>query len=53
MTANPDMTPDEFDKYTGMHSFGDLEYNYAIYPHKGGWQDGEVQQNAYDFKVGI
>lgn len=53
MTANPDMTPDEFDKYTGMHSFGELEYNYAIYPHKGDWKSGAVQQNAYDFKVGM
>lgn len=53
MTANPDMTPDEFDKYTGMHSFGDIEYNYAVYPHKGGWREGKVQENAYDFKVGM
>lgn len=53
MTANPDMTPEEFDKYTGLHSFGELEYNYAIYPHTGSWVDGKVQQEAYDFKVGI
>ena len=53
MTANPDMTPEEFDKYTGLHSFGELEYNYALYPHTGSWQDGKVQENAYDFKVGI
>ena len=51
MTANPDMTPEEFDKYTGMHSLGDIEYNYAIYPHKGSWEDGNVQEQAYDFKV--
>lgn len=51
MTANPDMTPEEFDKYTGLHSFGELEYNYAIYPHSGTWQDGDVLENAYDFKV--
>ena len=53
MTANPDMTPEEFDRYTGLHSFGDIEYNYALYPHKGGWEDGKAQEEAYDFKVGI
>ena len=53
MTANPDMTPEEFDRYTGLHSFGELEYNYAIYPHKGDWEEGKVQELAYDFKVGI
>lgn len=53
MTANPDMTPEEFDRYTGAHSFGELEYNYAVYPHSGDWKDGSVQQEAYDFKVGV
>ena len=53
MTANPDMTPEEFDKYTGLHSFGELEYNYALYPHTGDWITGHVQENAYEFKVGI
>jgi len=53
MTANPDMTPEEFDKYTGLHSFGELEYNYALYPHTGNWEDGNVQEMAYDFKVGM
>ena len=53
MTANPDMTPEEFDKYTGLHSFGELEYNYALYPHTGSWESGKVQEQAYDFKVGI
>lgn len=53
MTANPDMTPEEFDRYTGLHSFGELEYHYALYPHTGTWESGEVQQQAYDFKVGM
>ena len=53
MTANPDMTPEEFERYTGLHSFGELEYNYAIYPHTGNWQEGKVQELAYDFKVGM
>lgn len=53
MTANVDMTPEEFDKYTGLHCFGDLEYNYALYPHTGDREDGGVLQEAYRFKVDI
>lgn len=53
MTANPDMIPEELDKYTGQHSFGDLEYNYALYPHTGDWDEGRVMQAAYEFKVDI
>jgi len=53
MTANQDMTPEEFDKYTGLHSFGDLEYNYALYPHSGGWEEADVLKSAYEFKVDI
>lgn len=53
MTANTDMTPEEFDKYTGLHSFGDLEYNYALYPHAGDWEAGGVLQAAYQFKVDV
>jgi len=53
MTANADMTPEEFDQYTGLHSFGDLEYEYALYPHTGGWEEGEVLQNAYRHKVDV
>lgn len=51
MTATSDMTPEEFDKYTGPHSFGELEYNYALYPHTGDWDEGRVLQSAYEFKV--
>jgi len=53
MTANQDMTPEEFDKYTGLHSFGDFEYHYALYPHIGDWDDGQVLQAAYQFKVDV
>ena len=53
MTANTDMTPEEFDKYKGLHSFGDMEYNYALYPHTGEWDSGEVLQAAYQYKVDI
>ena len=53
MTANGDMIPEEYAKYIGQHSFGKLEYEYAIYPHMGDWAEGRVLQNAYDFKVDI
>lgn len=53
MTANTDMTPEEFDKYTGLHSFGDLEYSYALYPHVSDWEAGGVLQAAYQFKVDV
>ncbi len=51
MTANADMIPEEFDKYTGLHSFGEHEYKYALYPHKGDWEEGKVLQMAYQHKV--
>lgn len=53
MTANNDMTPEELDQYTGQHSFGTLEYEYAIYPHAGDWEEGRVLQTAYEFKVPV
>lgn len=53
MTANANMTVDELDKYTGQHSFGTLEYEYALYPHTGKWNDAEVINKAYEFKVPI
>ncbi|MDO8686333.1 MAG: glycosyl hydrolase-related protein, partial [Clostridiales bacterium] len=53
MTANSIMTPDEFDKYTGLQCFGDFEYSYAIYPHTGDWDVGGVMEAAYKHKVGI
>jgi len=51
MVANEMMTPEEFDRYTGLHSFGELEFRYALYPHKGDWQEGQALREAYDFKV--
>lgn len=51
MTANSKMTVDELDKYTGQHSFGKLTYEYAIYPHCGDWEQGDVLPYAYDNKV--
>ncbi|MCL2013392.1 MAG: glycosyl hydrolase-related protein [Oscillospiraceae bacterium] len=53
MTANANMNVEELDKHTGQHSFGDLEYNYALYPHSGDWRTGEVLTTAYDYKVDI
>ncbi len=51
MTANTTMTPEEFDRYTGSHVPGDLEFHYALYPHEGGWSQGEVLDEAYDYKA--
>jgi mannosylglycerate hydrolase len=51
MTANSDMITEELDRYTGLQSFGTLEYQYAIYPHKGDWDKGSVMQAAYEHKV--
>ncbi len=53
MTANGNMTVEELDKYTGQHSFGTLEYEYAIYPHTGKWNEAEVINKAYQFKVPV
>ncbi len=53
MTANPDMIPEEYAKYTGQHSIGKMEYEYAVYPHTGDWAEGRVLQAAYDYKVDI
>lgn len=53
MTANSDMIPEELDQYTGQHSFGDLEYRYALYPHAGDWEKAGVLAQAYAFKVDI
>ena len=53
MTANSKMNVEELDKYTGQHSFGTLEYDYAIYPHTGNWQSAEVLNTAYAFKVPV
>ena len=53
MTANAKMTVDELDKYTGQHSFGKMQYEYAIYPHQGNWQKGDVLAAAYQHKVPV
>lgn len=51
MTANSKMTEDECDKYTGQHSFGKLEYEYALCPHAGDWRQAELLAKAYAHKV--
>ena len=53
MTANGSMNVEELDKYTGQHSFGTLEYEYAIYPHTGDWYEAEVLSAAYAHKVPV
>ncbi len=51
MTANGKMNVEELDKYTGQHSFGKLEYEYALYPHAGDYKAAEVLFKAYSHKV--
>ena len=53
MTANNNMNYEELDKYTGQHSFGTMEYEYALMPHAGSWQDAGVLMAAYQHKVPI
>ncbi len=53
INANTDMTPEEFAKYPETHCPGVLEFEYAIYPHTGDWQDGDVMTEAYDFKTPV
>lgn len=53
MTANTNMIPAELDEHTGPHSFGVHEYRYALYPHSGDWDEGEVLQAAYRHKVAL
>ncbi|MCD8372926.1 MAG: glycosyl hydrolase-related protein [Clostridia bacterium] len=51
MTANSKMNVEELDKYTGLHSFGTLTYEYALCPHQGNWADAEILAKAYENKV--
>ncbi len=51
MTANGKMNVEELDKYTGQHSFGKMEYEYAIYPHSGDWRQADALCAAYQHKV--
>ncbi len=51
MVANENMIPEEFEKYTGLHCFGEHEFKYAVYPHSGDWKAGKVLQESYDFKI--
>ena len=53
MTANANMNVEELDKHIGQHSFGDIEYNYALYPHAGNHTSGNVLTTAYDYKVDL
>ena len=53
MTANSTMTPDELAQYPGQQGYGQQEYEYALYPHTGNWESGDVLNTAYDFKIDI
>lgn len=45
------MTPDEYDKCQGQHSIGIHDMEYAILPHAGDWQTGDVMTEAQDFNT--
>ena len=51
MTATSDMIPEELAQYTGQHSIGKMEFEYALYPHTGDWKEADVFQKAYAFKT--
>lgn len=53
MTSTDDMTQEELKQQRGMHALGELEYQYALYPHAGDWRKAHVLQEAYDHKVPI
>ncbi len=53
MTAASPMIPDELNKYTGQHSLGKMEYEYALCPHDGDWKDAGIYQKAYAFKTSM
>ena len=53
MTANTDLTPEESRQYPGTNCIGELEFDYALYPHAGDWRQGNVMQEAYDFKTPV
>jgi mannosylglycerate hydrolase len=52
MTSVDNLSPEELERHIrGQHSLGEIEYEYALYPHKGDWRAGEVLREAYDHKV--
>lgn len=52
MTSIDNLSPDELERHIrGQHSLGEHEFEYALYPHRGDWQAGEVLREAYDHKV--
>ena len=42
-----------FPEQNGMQCFGKQTATYAIYPHKGDWQEGNVYKEAQQFNVGV
>jgi alpha-mannosidase len=53
MKASAAMIPEELDRYTGLQCFGEQEYRYALYPHRGDWLAGGVLREAYRFKLDV
>lgn len=42
-----------FPEQNGMQCFGKQTATYALYPHKGNWQEGDVYEQAQKFNVGV
>lgn len=54
MTSTDELSPEELEKgIRGQHSLGIIEYQYALYPHRGDWKQGKVMEQAYDHKVPV
>jgi hypothetical protein len=54
MTSTDELSPEELEKgIRGQHSLGIIEYQYALYPHRGDWKQGKVLEQAYDHKVPV
>ena len=45
-------TPEEYNRQEGHHCLGPVDYEYALYFHKGDWFDGDILAQAQDFKIG-
>ena len=53
MAANRSMfTPEEYEKHhSGQHCLGDIEFEYAIYPHSGNCSHGSIYNMSQDYKI--
>ncbi|HBG27693.1 MAG: hypothetical protein A2Y10_10180 [Planctomycetes bacterium GWF2_41_51] len=45
------MTSEEYERQSGQHCIGSIDFEYAIYIHDGGWEKGHMIAEAEDFKI--